>query len=75
MPSSPSKNNYSKLNSKATTQWKKTKSANSVHLEGAASDHRRSSNVNKTTNLTSKEAKMVKVMRHTPGARWPLRHH
>src|SRR5207249_2727997 len=49
-------------------QWRKTEGANGVHLEGVASDNRSSSNGNKTTNLTSKEAKMGKVMRHTLGA-------
>src|SRR5690606_39290734 len=33
-----SKNVYSRVNSKATTQWRKTESANGVHLEGVASD-------------------------------------
>src|SRR5258705_3892735 len=61
-----SKNVYSKVNSKATTQWRKTKSANGFHLEGAASVNRRSGIVNKTTNLTSKKAKMGKAMRHSP---------
>src|SRR5450631_4350954 len=37
-----SKNDYSKVNSKATTQWRKTESANGVHLEGVASDNRSS---------------------------------
>src|SRR2546430_1704316 len=37
-----SKNVYSRVNSKATTQWRKTESANGVHLEGVASDNRRS---------------------------------
>src|SRR5256714_12422486 len=69
-----SKNVYSRGNSKATTQWRKTESANGVHLEGVGSDNRRSSNGNKTTNLTSKEAKMGKVMRHTLGARLYIRH-
>src|SRR2546428_5894932 len=32
---------YSRVNSKATTQWRKTESANGVHLEGVASDNRR----------------------------------
>src|SRR6266481_4963366 len=40
-----SKNVYSRVNSKATTQWRKTESANGVHLEGVASDNRRSLNV------------------------------
>src|SRR5438093_10809766 len=35
---------------------------------------RRSSDLNKTTNLTSKEAKMGKVMRHTLGASLNIRH-
>src|SRR5438094_2429295 len=33
-------NVYSRVNSKATTQWRKTESANGVHLEGVASDNR-----------------------------------
>src|SRR5258708_29823445 len=37
-----SKNVYSRVNSKATTQWRKTESANGVHLEGVASDNRNS---------------------------------
>src|SRR5205085_5238821 len=35
-----SKNDYSRVNSKATTQWRKTESAIGVHLEGVASDKR-----------------------------------
>src|SRR6478752_6203251 len=35
-----SKNVYSRVNSKATTQWRNTESANGVHLEGVASDIR-----------------------------------
>src|SRR5437773_873855 len=35
-------NVYSRVNSKATTQWRKTESANGVHLEGDASDNRSS---------------------------------
>src|SRR5437899_8384502 len=69
-----SKNVYSRVNSKATTQWRKTERANGVHLEGVASDNRSSLNGNKTTNLTSKEAKMGKVMRHTLGASLNIRH-
>src|SRR6516225_12235429 len=69
-----SKNVYSRVNSKATTQWRKTESANGVHLEGVASDNRRSRTGNKTTNLTSKEARMGKVMRHTLGASLNIRH-
>src|SRR3989442_2681852 len=37
-----SKNVYSRVNSKATTQWRQTESANGVHLEGVASDNRSS---------------------------------
>src|SRR5256885_14949414 len=37
-----SKNVYSRVNSKATTQWRKTESANGVYLEGVASDNRSS---------------------------------
>src|SRR5260370_4150 len=37
-----SKNVYSRVNSKATTQWRKTESANGVHLERVASDNRSS---------------------------------
>src|SRR5438132_4660435 len=37
-----SKNVHSRVNSKATTQWRKTESANGVHLEGVASDNRSS---------------------------------
>src|SRR5829696_6837210 len=37
-----SKNVSSSVNSKATTQWRKTESANGVHLEGVASDNRSS---------------------------------
>src|SRR5205085_2497999 len=69
-----SKNVYSRFNSKATTQWRKTESANDVHLEAVASDNRSRWNGNKTTNLTSKEAKMGKGMRHTLGARLNIRH-
>src|SRR5579859_8300590 len=69
-----SNNVYSRVNRKATTQWRKTESANGVHLEGVASDNRRSGNGSKTTNLTSKEAKMRKVMRHTLGASLNIRH-
>src|SRR5256886_6853167 len=47
-----SKNLYSRVNSKATTQWRKTESANAVHLEGVAGDNRSSLNDNKTTNMT-----------------------
>src|SRR3712207_4012270 len=69
-----SKNVYSRVNSKATTQWRKTESANGVHLEGVASDNRGRWNGEKRTNLTSKEAKMGKVMRHTLGASLNIRH-
>src|SRR5712675_1059503 len=37
-----SKNVYSRVNSKDTTQWRKTESANGVHLEGVARDNRSS---------------------------------
>src|SRR5688572_22014015 len=33
------KNGYSRGNSKVTTQWRKTESANGVNLEGVASDN------------------------------------
>src|SRR5271168_5336428 len=69
-----SKNVYSRVNSKATTQWRKTESANGVHLEGVASDNRSSRTGNKKTNLTSKKSKMGKVMRHTLGASLKIRH-
>src|SRR5258708_39186695 len=68
------KNVYRRVNSKGTTQWRKTESANGVQLEGVASDSRSSGNGNKTTNRTSKEAKMGKVMRDTPGASLNSRH-
>src|SRR5437667_11833079 len=60
-----SKNVYSRVNSKATTQWRKTDSANGLHHEGDASDNCSSRNGNKTTNMTSKEANMRNVNRHT----------
>src|SRR5699024_7681920 len=69
-----SKKVYSRVKSKATTQSRKTESANGVHLEGGASDNRRSRNGNETTNLTSKEGKMGKVMRHLLGVRLNIRH-
>src|SRR5439155_1153230 len=65
---------YSSVNSNATTQSRKTESDNGVNLEGVASDIWRSWNGYKTTNLTSKEAKMGKVMRHTIGASLNIRH-
>src|SRR6266511_3377840 len=37
-----SKNVYSRVNSKATTKWRKTERATGVHLEGVASDNRTS---------------------------------
>src|SRR5260370_6201917 len=49
-------------------------SANGVQLEGVASDNRSSLTGNKTTTLTSKDAKMGKVMRHTLGASLNIRH-
>src|SRR5207302_869395 len=69
-----SKNVYSRVNSKATTQWRKTESANNVHLEGVASNNRNSWNGNKTTKMNRKEAKMGKVMRHTYGDSLNIRH-
>src|SRR5256885_1028143 len=48
-----SKNVYSRVNIKATTQWRKRESANGVHLEGVASYNWSSLNGNKTTTLTS----------------------
>src|SRR5207244_10918614 len=62
-----SKTVYSRVNSKATTQWRKTESANGVHLDGVARDNRSSCDGNKTTNLTRKEATMAQVMRHPLG--------
>src|SRR6476620_6151467 len=69
-----SKNVYSRVNSKATTQWRKTESANRDNLERVASDNRSKRNGNKTANLTRKEAKMGKVRRHTLGASLNIRH-
>src|SRR5690348_7900890 len=46
-----SKNVYSRVNSKATTQWRKTESANGVHLEGVASDNRFFFNDTATTEI------------------------
>src|SRR5690625_7815473 len=47
-----SKNVYSRVNSKATTQWRKTESANGVHLEGGASGKRRRREGKSTTKRT-----------------------
>src|SRR2546430_220978 len=58
-----SKNVYSRVNSKATTQWRKTESANGVHLEGVASDNRIFFNYNKTTNLTINSSNTGNVTR------------
>src|SRR5690606_41865350 len=49
---------YSRVNSKATTQWRKTVSANGVNLELVASANRSSRNGNKTTMMTTTEATM-----------------
>src|SRR5258708_3424217 len=68
------KNFYSIDNSSAMTQRRKTESAIDEQLEEVASDNRSSGNGNKTTNLTSKEAKMGKFMRHTLGASLNIRH-
>src|SRR5207249_1299903 len=59
-----------RVNSKATTQWRKTESANGVHLEQVASVNRSSGKGIKTTNLTGKKARMGKFSRNTPGAGW-----
>src|SRR5688500_20160818 len=48
-----SNNVYSRGNSKAPTQWRKTESANGVHLEGVASDNRGGRNHHNTYNRTS----------------------
>src|SRR5262249_5010579 len=69
-----SKNVYSTANSKATTQWRKTESANAVHLEGVDSDTRSRWNGTKTSSLTSEAANMGKVMRQTLGASLNIRH-
>src|SRR5256885_750595 len=50
-----SKNVYSRVNSKATTQWRKTESANGVHLEGVASFFFNSWNGNKTPHFSPTE--------------------
>src|SRR5258708_36276008 len=68
------KNFYSIDNSSAMTQRRKTESAIDEQLEEVASDNRSSGNGNKTTSLTSKEAKMGKFMRHTLGASLNIRH-
>src|SRR5476651_2903451 len=47
-----SKNVYIRVNSKATTQWRKTERGNGVHPEGVASDTRSRGNGNKMTNVT-----------------------
>src|SRR2546430_2074069 len=57
-----SKNVYSRVNSKATTQWRKTESANGVHLEGVASDNLFFLNGNKTTNLSTIPPNMAMVI-------------
>src|SRR5207244_4806478 len=59
-----SKNVYSRVNSKATTQWRKRESANGVDLEGDARDNRSSCNGYKTTNVNSMAAKMCHGLRH-----------
>src|SRR5699024_7417004 len=69
-----SKNVYSRVNSKTTTQRRKTESADGVQLQRVANEKRNSRNGNKTTNLTSKEAKKGKVMRHTLGGSLNIRH-
>src|SRR5207247_9054829 len=52
-----SKNVYSRVNSKATTQWRKTESANGGHLEAGARDNRTKRNGKKRTNMSRTEAK------------------
>src|SRR6266853_6078274 len=63
-----SKNVHSRVNSKATTQWRKTESANGVHLEGVACDNGSSSTGNNTITLPSKHANTGKAIQHTLGA-------
>src|SRR2546429_384782 len=58
-----SKNVYSRVNSKATTQWRKTESANGVHLEGVASDNRIIFIYNKATHRTIHYSPMGNVTR------------
>src|SRR5437879_11857533 len=53
---------------------KKTKIPNRYHSKVSSIDKREKWKGNKTTNLTSKEAKMGKVMRHTLGASLNIRH-
>src|SRR5699024_9838172 len=69
-----SKNVYSRVNSKATTQCRKPDKPHGDHLEGIASHNRSSWKGHTTTNLTSNEAKLGKVMRHTLGASLNIRH-
>src|SRR5690625_965087 len=69
-----SKNVYSRVNTKATTQWRKTESANGAHLEGVARDNRSRRNGDKTTNLTSKDDKKGKDRRHALAATSNIRH-
>src|SRR5260370_327152 len=59
------KNVYSRVNSKATTQWRKTESANCFHLEGVASDNRSSFFFYKTTTPTNTYALPRKGVLHT----------
>src|SRR2546427_9784645 len=68
------KKGYSKGKNKGPTQWKKTESPNGVQLERIASDNPNNLKGNKMNNLSSKEAKMGKVMRHTLGASLNIRH-
>src|SRR2546421_452321 len=51
-----------------SSAWKKKEHVYGVDMVGFGMPNRSSRNGNKTTNLTSKEAKMGKVMRHTLGS-------
>src|SRR5258706_65215 len=51
-----SKNVYSRVNSKATTQWRKTESANGVHLEFFFFNNRRTRNGHNSSHPTSNPA-------------------
>src|SRR5262249_24239139 len=69
-----SNNVYSRVNSKTTTQWRETESAQGVHRPGDARENRSSLNGKKTGNVTHKVAKIGKVMGHTLGASLNIRH-
>src|SRR2546430_639434 len=59
-----SNNVYSRVNSKATTQWRKTESSNGVHLEGVASDNRSIFFFKKTPNPPSSPPFPEKALPH-----------